>query len=128
MNDDLKVAIALAEYNSLRSEILQRISHRHALVTAAGALGAFAFFAAKSLSTHQMVVLGVAGVVLLVVWLDLGRLMLRCSDRVGQIEVALNDMAGATLMRWESERLGSGALRQIHTPRDQHRFTEDRPQ
>jgi hypothetical protein len=114
MNEKDKVQILLKEYDSLRAEILQRIGHRFAFLGLFGAVGAYAFFAAKNLSAHQTAVLTISAIALFGVWWRLGNLIARCSKRLAEIEKAINSLAGEPLLRWEHERLGSKIFHKAH--------------
>jgi len=114
MDEKDKVQILLKEYDSLRTEILQRIGHRFAFLSFIGALGAYAFFASRDLSVYQTVVLIISVLALFGVWWQLGNLIARCSKRIAAIEKAINSFAGEPLLRWEHEKLGSKAFHMIH--------------
>lgn len=114
MDEKDKVQILLKEYDSLRAEILQRIGHRFAFLSLFGAVGAYAFFAAKDMSTYQTIVLMISALALFGVWWQLGNLIARCSNRIAEIEKTINSFAGESLLRWEHQRLGSKAFHQVH--------------
>ena len=114
MEEKDKIHILLKEYDTLRAEILQRIGHRFAFLGLSGAVGAYVFFTAQSLSSYQTVVLIITIFILFGVWWQLGNLIARCSNRIAEIEGLINSIAEETLLRWEHERLGSKSFHQIH--------------
>lgn len=114
MDEKDKVQVLLKEYDALRAEIMQRISHRFAFLGLFGGVGAYAFFAAKDMSTYQTVVLMISALALFGVWWQLGNLIARCSNRIAEIEETINSLAGEPLLRWEHERLGSKAFHKAH--------------
>ena len=64
MNEKDKIEILLKEYETLRSEILQRTGHRFAFLGLMGALGGYSFFIGKDLSAYQIYVLFVCAFIL----------------------------------------------------------------
>ena len=114
MDEKDKVQILLKEYDSLRAEILQRIGHRFSFLGLTGAVGGYAFFVAKNLSTYQTVVLMIGTIALLGVWWQLGNLIARCSHRIAEIEKTVNSFAGEPLLTWEHQKLGSGTFHVMH--------------
>ncbi len=114
MNEKDKIQILLEEYETLRSEILQRIGHRFAFLSLIGALGAYSFFIAKDLTGYQIFVLIISAIILLGTWIQLGNLISRCSVRIAAIEEQINSIAGEKLLKWEHEKRGSKVFRWIH--------------
>ena len=114
MTDDKKIEILLKEYETLRTEILQRSGRRTAFVSLVGALGASAFFVENDFAAHQIIVLSVAAVFLLGVWWQLGNVMARCGTRVSEIEERVNAMAEDELLQWEHKERGSKLFRKFH--------------
>ena len=97
----------MKEYDTLRTEILQRASHRFAFLTLLGGIGAYSLFIAKGLNIIQIFVLVLSAFVLLCVWYMHGNLIAKCSRRIAEIEEEINAMAGEKLMKWEHEKRGS---------------------
>lgn len=100
-----RLAILLAEYNSLRSEMSGRsqIQGQTYVVAATGAIAIIGIaIAANSIlaGVIPMVALCIAAF-LGIRYLDLDVRMM--AARVREIEVAVNEIAGERLMRWESE-------------------------
>ena len=114
MDEKDKIQILLKEYDSLRVEILQRISHRFVFLSLFGAVGAYAFFGAKNLGVYQTAVLMLSALALFAIWWQLGNLIAGCSKRIAEIEKAINSVAGEPLLTWEHERLGSKAFHKAH--------------
>lgn len=114
MDPNDKVKILLKEYDTLRAEILQRIGHRFAFLGLTGALGIYAFFAAKELTIYQTAVLTISALALFGVWFQLGNLIARCSKRIAEIEKAVNSIVGEDLLKWEHEKRGSKVFHKVH--------------
>jgi hypothetical protein len=110
MDEMDKVQILLKEYDALRAEILQRSGHRFTFLSLFGALGAYAFFVANDLSSYQKIVLTISALALFGMWWQFGKLIVECSNRIAEIEKAVNSVAGEPLLRWEHERSGSKAF------------------
>ena len=104
MTDQEKIQILLKEYDTLRAEALQRIGHRFAFLSLAGAVGGYSFFVTPSLSGYQILVLILSAFVLLGLWFYLGNLIARCAIRIAEIEEEINAMAGQKLLKWQHER------------------------
>lgn len=114
MNLEQKIAVVLKEYETLRAEILQRTGHRFTILSLGGALGAYGVFSAEKLTKFQLSVLVLSALALIGVWFQLGKLIARCSARISEIEISVNDLADETLLRWEHEKRGSSAFHKIH--------------
>ncbi len=114
MDDYQKIEILLKEYDSLRTEMHQRFSHRFQFVTIFGALGAFALFTKDSFGVFQIVLLTITAVALFVVWFWLGDLIAGASRRIAQIEQEINSLANATLLSWETAQVKGGLLHWLH--------------
>lgn len=108
-----KIQILLKEYDSLRVEILQRSSQRFTFLTLFGALGAYSFFVAESLNCYQVLVSIMSALFLFGVWFLLGKIIVRCSRRIAEIEKEINTLSDQVLLRWEHEHLGSKLLHKI---------------
>lgn len=115
MNEIDKINIVLKEYETLRTEILQRISNRFAFLSLFGAIGAYGLFKAAEISLFQAFVLFFAVIFLFAVWWQLGNVIARCSKRIAEIEKLINEISGEKLLKWESERLGSKTFHQFHS-------------
>jgi hypothetical protein len=98
------VEILLKEYDTLRAEIIARQSGGFQLVIIAGAV--FTWFAERA--TGQRLWIGMAALVMASCFLvfravqDIDLI----AKRIGEIEQEINQIAGASLLKWES-RLGS---------------------
>ncbi|MGH8601688.1 MAG: hypothetical protein ACREXR_02570 [Gammaproteobacteria bacterium] len=110
------VQILLKEYDTLRAEILLRIAHRFAFLGLTGAAGGYVFFTLKykDLAIYQIIVLIIAALAVLVAWFWQGQVIARCSERIAEIEVAVNSLAGAELLVWEHEKRGSVLFHKMH--------------
>ena len=114
MEEKEKINILLKEYDTLRAEILQRLSSRFAFLGLFGAVGADGFFVAGDISIFQKFVLFLTALFLFAVWMQLGTVIARCAKRVAEIEEFVNQIAGEKLLRWESEQLGSKTFHLFH--------------
>ena len=110
MDEKVKVDVLLKEYETLSSYALQRNSQRFALLSVSGGLGSYAFFSAHAFDTYQRAILMVTAVALLLLWWQLGGMMVRCANRMAEIEERVNSVAREGLMQWESKRLGSTVI------------------
>jgi hypothetical protein len=112
ITEAFKIQILLQEYNTLRSEIVAKYP---ALISAT-AIGATAlllivgFFLKDSTTDSLWLVVALLAFGFLVycyaVWTNL-RDLLRCAQRVAQLEIAINRRAGEDLLEWEN-RWGGG--------------------
>lgn len=114
MDEKDKIIILLKEYDTLRAEILQRISNRFAFLGLVISVGAFGLFKAGDISTFKILVLFFTALFLIAVWWQLGVVIKRCSKQIAEIEVIINQIAGEKLLRWEHEHLGSKNFHLFH--------------
>jgi len=108
MNDDQKVSILLAEYNTLRAEVLAARSYvsQATGVTAAVIMGTVAFAASSSFSGPSWVPWLIAALAILyltgtVVWNEVNTQ--RFTARLRALELKINTRAGERLLVWETE-------------------------
>ena len=80
-----KINILMADYNTLRNEIFGRSQQRFALLILSGGVVAFGIFRISALHIRHLVALAAALALLLAVWMQLGRVMVRCSKRIAEI-------------------------------------------
>lgn len=100
-----EIQILLAEYNTLRAELLQRNTTSFQALGVAGTAFAAIIIYAFTASIFR-------GIVLLIVLILLVYLVLRIFDfdtrnaaaRLCELEVAINSKAGSKLLAWESDR------------------------
>jgi len=111
---ELRVTVLMHEYDTLRAEILQRMSHRFAIMGFAGVVGGYMLFEVKRASDYQTLFLAVAAAFLLAIWWQMGRVMLRCSNRIAEIELAVEQLLPGVGMCWESGRRGSPFMHKVH--------------
>lgn len=105
ISDDSKVRIEilLKEYDTLRQEIISRTNNRFAIT---GFFGAVALFAVtkEGLDAFWKCAISVASLVfLLALWLWIKFLIDLCAQRIAKIERRINELAGDTLLEWETE-------------------------
>jgi hypothetical protein len=101
MPDD-SISILLKEYDTLKSEILQRCGHRFALLGMMGAVLGYGVFKSRELTYHQFGALAVAALFLTFVWIRFGQLIVKCSNRIAEIETMVNKRMGEDLLVWET--------------------------
>jgi len=110
-----KIEMLLKEYDTLRSEMIERFRQRFQFVTIIGAVGAFALFTKKHFTIFQIVILALTPIVLLcTVWFWIGHLIVKASQRIAQIETEINSLAESKLLCWETEQVNHGLLHHIH--------------
>ncbi|WP_319574558.1 hypothetical protein [uncultured Desulfobacter sp.] len=114
MDDKDKIDVLLKEYDTLKAEILQRIRSRFAFLGLFISVGAFGLFKASDINSFKIGVLFFTALFLFAVWWQLGFVIKRCSKRIAEIEVVINQIAGEKLLRWENEQLGSKIFHLFH--------------
>lgn len=101
-----KINVLLSEYTTLREEILTRVGHRWQMLGLVGAILAFVATQGE-IALAGRAFLAYAGVVaILVLWLRSGQYLAHLSTRAAEIERHVNELAGDTLMAWESRSDG----------------------
>ena len=108
MNDEKKIEILLAEYNSLRSESLEAIKNKYQILTFGFA--GLSVFVGSALTAR----IGIAASLLIlfiivpslskaitIVWLGEHRRMVRAGGGVAALEMEINRIAGENLLGWE---------------------------
>lgn len=116
-----KIEILLKEYDTLRTEILQRINARFAVVGLLGALFAFALSEVEWQSEKFSIdvwwlILALGVGVLLALWWRLGILIQRMATHLISIEQRVNQFAGEELLTWET-KYGWGRLGKLKRSR-----------
>ncbi len=116
LSDWEKTQVLLKEYDALRAQILQYMHQRFQMLTIAGALGAFALFTAKVSTGVQQAALAVAAGVAITVWWTAGYGMALCGNRIAEIELQVNQLAGdgEDLLAWEARLQGNSILHRLH--------------
>ena len=114
MTDKDKIEILFKEYDTLREEIISRLSQRINFLGLFGAIGVYAFFQDKTLNGKQYIIIVLAAILLYCVWHHLGNVVARCSKRIAEIECVINKMAGTTLLVWEHEKRGSKLFHKVY--------------
>ena len=102
-----KIDILLKEYDTLRSEMLQRVNARFAIVGLLGALVAFVLskfeWQPKNLPLDLRWLIAALGLaVLLGTWWRFGTIIRGLAARVSSIEGRVNQLAGEDLLTWET--------------------------
>ena len=114
MTDSEKIQILLKEYETLRTEMIQRFNHRFQFLTIIGAVGAFIFFKADKISYLGVLAVAIAFISVLLVWVWIGNVIARCSKRVSEIEKQVNSLAEEELLRWETQQIQGGLFHRIY--------------
>ena len=101
---DQRLQILFKEYDALRAEILVRINNMFQILGVAGTLTVLGlpWLWSKGLTTPFWVSLGLMAVLLFGLWLLIHVEMARAAFRIREIEEAVNAIANAELLRWES--------------------------
>ncbi|HEY0716755.1 MAG TPA: hypothetical protein VGD68_03995, partial [Streptosporangiaceae bacterium] len=108
MDDEKKIEILLAEYNSLRTESIESVKNKFQVLTFG--FGGLAVFVGSALSAR--VSIGVSVLILfiivpslskaiVIVWLGEHRRMVRAGGGVAALEIRINQIAGENLLGWE---------------------------
>lgn len=113
-----KIDILLKEYDTLRTEILQRINSRFAIVGLLGALLAFVLskfeWQPENLLLDLRWPITVCGLALLLgTWWRFGIIIRGLAARVRSIETRVNKLAGEELLSWETH-FGWGRFGKTH--------------
>jgi len=102
--------VLLVEYATLREETLMRSRSRFGIASLLSAVMAFAFTSPGIAPSARWAVALSAAVVLLAVWLRLGWNLRVLTERLAQIEEAINSLLGASA---PGSRGGRGLPRQL---------------
>jgi hypothetical protein len=103
-DDKLKITVLLKEYDTLRQEVVGRISSRFGLVGFGSALGIYLI--SQQPTVGRLVIVALWAAVMAILWWRTGLLIHRCSLRLREIERLVNALARDQLLVWES-RVGS---------------------
>jgi hypothetical protein len=108
LNDEQKIEILLAEYNSLRTESIEAVKNKFQVLTFGfGGLSVFvgsALAARISIGASVLILLVIVPTLskaITIVWLGEHRRMVRAGGGVAALEVAINRIAGENLLGWE---------------------------
>src|SRR5205085_9863217 len=101
MENEKQIEVLLAEYNTLRQEMLARINNRFAFLTLASGVAAFWWGKGGGHSIGWVAFLALL-LTLFAIWYWTGCLMEGISTGIQRIETDVNRLAGAELLRWES--------------------------
>lgn len=96
-----RITTLLKEYDTLRAEALGRINHRWQMLGLIGAIVAFVSAKDNLLSWGFIPVYAMV-LLLLVLWVRTGFHLSALSGRIEEIEKKVNEIAGETLLEWES--------------------------
>jgi hypothetical protein len=106
-SNEQKIQILMAEYQSLRAEVLQRNTVLNQTIAAFGTLAvpiiAYVFF--KSLLVG-LALLAAAPTTVFVTWFIVDRQTRVLARRLRELERSINEKAGEQLLRWETDRKG----------------------
>lgn len=106
-SNEQKIQILMAEYQTLRAEVLQRNTVLNQTLAAFGTLAVpiIAVVLSRSLIVGFALLLG-APCTVFTTWLIVDRQTRVLAQRLREIEQEINTKAGETLLRWESGRAG----------------------
>jgi hypothetical protein len=96
-----RITTLLKEYDTLRAESLGRINHRWQMLGLIGAIVAFVSAKDHLLSWGFVPVYAMV-LLLLFLWVRSGFHLSALAARIEEIEKKVNDIAGETLLEWES--------------------------
>ena len=99
MNQKEKLDILFREYETLRAEINTRIQSRFNVLAVTIAL--LAIIANKDTSLSLFLLVPVA-IFVFVVWWRVRVWIIRCGNRVADIENEINILAGCEILKWEN--------------------------
>jgi hypothetical protein len=105
----VKIQVLLAEYATLRQEIVSRTGTRFALLGLLLGLSTFVVVPREGVAIFQYTVGVLVLFILLLVWWRLAWLIKQCTRRVAEIERKINGIVGEELLVWES-RIASNFL------------------
>jgi ABC-type multidrug transport system fused ATPase/permease subunit len=112
MDESQKITVLLYEYNSLRTELISRYTAQFQSIAALAIvlIGLITLGGNRGFSCAIILLIAGAIVVYLLVllWIDID--IARLSREVRRIEADVNNRAGETLMRWETQRAIGGAV------------------
>ena len=117
LSENERIQILLREYDTLRTEILQRATHRFGFVSVIAVVFSYGVYHSPSLHLYQAVALGFALIIMACIWFQLGVLIARCSQRISEIETLVNTIAGHQLLSWEGERRKTDFFHTFHRSR-----------
>jgi hypothetical protein len=108
LNDEKKIEILLAEYNSLRTESLEAVKNKFQILTFGFAgLSVFigsALTARINIATSLLILLIIVPTLskaITIIWLGEHRRMARAGGGVAALEITINRIAGENLLGWE---------------------------
>jgi len=97
-----EIEVLLHEYDSLRDEVLSRISARFQLLGYLSIAATLLGVSSISNGWHWVPVVVITVAVLIALWLYLGFAVRRCAVRLREIEEEVNDILHRKVLRWES--------------------------
>lgn len=103
-SDKVKIDILMKEYETLRTELLQRINQRFACIGLAGAVLAYGFFKIERNTIASVLIVIIAISIVGVIWFHFGRRIHEIALRILEIEQRINSFLGDELLVWEIRR------------------------
>lgn len=126
-----KVEVRLREYDSLRSELLERIRGRYGLVAAvlvAAGFWADGLQAQDGADLVSLVGLAIISAVVIVgIWFYLGRAIAELSTAIADIEQSINAAIGIDALSWETNRQQALFVRSHRTKKKPKAAKESTP-
>jgi len=108
VNDEKKIEILLAEYNSLRTESIEAVKNKFQVLTFG--FGGLSVFVGSALASRisigaslliLFIIVPSLSKAITIVWLGEHRRMVRAGGGVAALEVKINRIAGENLLGWE---------------------------
>jgi hypothetical protein len=113
-SDKLKIDILMKEYETLRTDMLQRVNQRFVCIGLIGAVATYAFFKVEKYTVSRVLIIAVAISILGAVWFHFGRLMHQLSLRIAGIEQRINCLVGDELLLWETRGQNKFFYHRLH--------------
>ena len=120
MTKQEKIQVLMKEYETLRSEMIQRFNSRFQFIMIIGAISGYSFFEIENNSYHKILVLIIAMISVIAIWFWIGYLTAEQSWRISDIEKQVNELAGQKLLRWETYQIDNGIFHKIYRRKRNH--------
>ncbi len=105
MTPQEKVDIIMHEYETLRTEIMNRCKNRQTMLAFLGAIAAFVLTRPDILPESKIWIAVGGFIFVFFFWCFDGFLIGCCSSRVHEIERRVNELAGEKLLVWETQNM-----------------------
>jgi hypothetical protein len=102
------IEVLLHEYDTLRDEVLSRVSARFQLLGYLGIAATLLGVSSISDGWHWVPVVVITLAIIVALWLYLGLAIKRCAIRLREIEDDVNEVLDKKVLRWENGLRGGG--------------------